>query len=321
MENIETHFVDEIKSPVHNTDAIKTIRNKLYLINEETENIQIRNIKSSQLDQYNKEIIHLSMPETIIPEAIEDDIFIFDDYIINKVDNNGKLSQITPTSLMNNPYFEFLDIASDGNQLYIEGGNSQDILVMSKSANLISRLAIQKEEIYSGKDFCAILDIENNFHIYQKGELSKVINTNNFKQNTSTDRLSKILLEHKKNTKKIDGDIQLQKMNYLVSVITGTDGMYQIMNNGNIYYATENGGVNLGGNWINNERDEVLGMSNSKYTFVFTNNKVGVFDKEKQIGENGIDLDLSRVIGATNDDNFFYFLTQDNNIQRYYVLE
>jgi hypothetical protein len=321
MKNIEVKFEDQTQLPILKAEEIHSANDKLYLIRQFQQNPQVQILGNIYDGAHQKELINITGNYLGDFSIIGSDVFFLDDNDgLYKLNEENILQKIKANELTNQKYFEFMEMQTDGEKLYIQSSKSPEFLIVDTNLTLNERIKMESNEFYSGNGIVCI-NKDEDFHIHKNGKLERVLNINNLEKNSEADRMNAIMESVYNKNNKTGSDAKLNELNYSNGAFLGNKGMYIFMTSGEIYYPTEDGGINLGGDWGKSEKAKIIGTSNENNSFIFTPKKVGIFDGEIQTGENELRTDISKVKSITADNDFIYMLEGKNTVKRYKIKE
>lgn len=320
MNNVEVLFVDEKEIHLSNLKRVENVQNKLYFFDctEELGQYKIQNFGNIYSDKYKKEIVGIEgyFNDVVV---MGPDIFLFDYDYLCKFDEKNKLADVYGSELTGQEDFAFSSMATDGKKLYLKSEKTDEILVVDKNFNLENKIKLAVEELYSGNNIC-FMEKELKFHRYSEGKRKRGQKISKLKHNSLDEKVDLVYDLESDGVGEFEMSMELSKLNYPVGRVTGNEGMYYLMSQGNIFYPTKNGGINLEENWSFGENFRIGSTFNENYTFLFDGKRVGIFDGPKKIHENALEIDILNIANFVADKEFIYALTKENTLQRYKIL-
>ena len=339
MKTLEIILEEESKIPFEVVRLVVTNRNFYFLSEEDPDtNMDTDGFPQSfsihkKKDLYHKKVF-LIKGDWEIALALNDHIIFLDEVYINQFDGFN-LKRYPPEALSGQPYFEFLDIGTDGHYLYIASEKSQEMLKF----NPFSDEPIQR--IYCNtRNVPKFISSDNGFFIggeeddrnycrrfFNGKEGSRIEIKNSKSERESFDEKIDLFYtsylpqgDYKRsNQKRIGDEIKIIKPSP-VYFFSGGGILYVLMNNGEVWVPTEEKTINLGGEW-NNEFEEGGAVSNSSYTILFNNNKAGIFRDKKQVGESSLQIHTEDILSLGADEKYIYVLMEGDILQKYEIIK
>jgi len=324
MKNIEILLVDEKQLPKMDFCGIFATPNYFYLQMEEDSEAECEQFNIKKIGEfYDKKLIKIgeAYGDAV---TIGDDFFSLDDYNLNHFLGDKIIKTVEPDVFSGHKNFEFADIGTDGKFLYIDTSKRKSFMLLDKDFNILSKVKQEDGAYYfssEGAFFISNDDESNTYKKYVNGKLEKELVLSN--SLCRLDLLYKIVELSLNPDSSEDWKIkkEINENPYPFHSFSGGGGIYSLMSNGHIFYPTENGSIDLGNDWMQNE-DEGGGTTyTSKYAILFSNNKAGVFADGKIVGQVDLPIKTEKIRGLSSDGKFVYALLKGDILQRYIILE